>query len=298
MKINDCFNLAEKIFNAFSSKPLRDEATKQIIAQVTSSEKLGIFEKQQVANAIICNTNIIKTKNKVDILQNALNILKEKDPELLSGVRHINDEWLLNFFDCCENTTDDDMKTIWAKILVGECEKKGSVSKRLLNILRIIDKTTAEKFGVLCAHSLKIYSNDEKVYLKFILPKYRFEKYQNKIINEFLSAFDVKQDDISNLVSIGLIDECEISYAYEYDELKFDYYGSQILVKRIDGQKCIDTGSYQFTHCGFELAKTLYDDMILLKDIKYIPFLVEYYKKFNIYDFDIKSPYSVEIISN
>lgn len=298
MEIKDCFNLAEKIYNTFSSKSLKEETAKQLITQVTSSEKLGIFERQQIADAIIYNTGILKSKNKADILQKAMNILKEKDPELLSGIRHINDEWLLNFFDCCENTTDDDMRTMWAKILVGECEKKGKISKRLLDILRVIDKNSAEKFGILCAHSIKMYANDGITYLKFILPKYRFEKYNNKIIDEFLLSFDVKAHDISELVNLGLIEECEFSYVYEYDELKFDYYGSKLLVKRIDGKNYIDTGAYQFAKCGMELARILHDDMILSKDNNYIYFLIEYYKSLEIYSSNDNNPYSVEILSN
>lgn len=298
MGINDCINLGEKIYNSLSSKSLRDEASKQIIAQVTNSEKLGIFEKQIISDAIIYNTNMLKTKNKADVLQKAINILEEKDPELLSGVKNIDDEWLLHFFDCCENTTDEAMKTIWAKILTSECEKKGRISKRLLDILRIIDKTSAEKFEVLCAHSLKMYLDNETVYLSFILPRYRLEKYENEVIDNFFSTFDVKQNDILELVSIGLIEESNFGYVFQGNELKIDYFGSQILIKQIDGKQTIRIGNYQFTKCGLELVRTLYDDIILAKDITYIPFLIEYYKTYNAGIYNSNPAYSVEILSN
>ena len=77
-----------------------------------------------------------------------------------------------------------------------------------------------------------------------------------------------------------MLETTENAYSYPYNNIKLNYYNTEILIKRIDGENYIDVGSYSFTKCGLELANALYDAKISKKDEKYISFLIEYYSNY------------------
>jgi hypothetical protein len=62
----------------------------------------------------------------------------------------INEEFIAHFIDGNRLVADEDMRTLWAKLLAGEANKPGSYSVRTLRFLSTLRKTEAESFTRFC----------------------------------------------------------------------------------------------------------------------------------------------------
>jgi len=62
----------------------------------------------------------------------------------------LEDDWIANFFDKCRLISDDDMQTLWARVLAGEANSPGRYTKRTVNFLGSVDKEDARLFAGLC----------------------------------------------------------------------------------------------------------------------------------------------------
>ena len=83
----------------------------------------------------------------------------------------IEDDWIMNFFDRVRLVSDEQMQTLWAKLLAGEANTPGSYSKRTINLLSSLDKSDAEEFSNLlrftwfvCDFAPIIYSLEHEIY--------------------------------------------------------------------------------------------------------------------------------------
>lgn len=89
---------------------------------------------------------MIKQDNIEAIAQKALLEFNENpQPE------KVDPDWTLNFLDKCQLTSDEDMQTLWAKILAGEINTPGRFSKRTVTFVAEMDKKDAELFTKLCS---------------------------------------------------------------------------------------------------------------------------------------------------
>ena len=85
-------------------------------------------------------------KNIEDIIIKALPNLKEDaKPE------NIENDWITNFFSKSRLVSDEQMQTVWARVLAGEANSPGKFSKRTVNFLDSLDKKEAELFNSLCS---------------------------------------------------------------------------------------------------------------------------------------------------
>lgn len=91
-----------------------------------------------------------KQNNIESITQKALpSVIDSAQPE------QMNDDWITNFFDRCRLISDNQMQSIWSKILAGEANAPGKYSKRTVDILSSLDKSDAELFTNLCAFGVE-----------------------------------------------------------------------------------------------------------------------------------------------
>lgn len=96
-------------------------------------------------------------------------------PQLDSNAKpeNVEDDWIANFFDKSRLISDEEMQTLWAKILAGEANSAGSFSRRTVNVVSELDKTDALLFSEMCTfnigfapavtHTL-IYDKDHSIY--------------------------------------------------------------------------------------------------------------------------------------
>lgn len=63
----------------------------------------------------------------------------------------MDDDWIVNFFDKCRLVRDEQMQSLWARILAGEANKPGTFSRRTVNFVASMDKIDASAFTHLCS---------------------------------------------------------------------------------------------------------------------------------------------------
>jgi len=91
--------------------------------------------------------------------QNNIEKITEKViPQLKDSAKpeNIENDWITNFFDKCRIISDDEMQSLWAKVLSGEANLPGTYSKRTVNFLGSIDKADASLFTALCGFGWQI----------------------------------------------------------------------------------------------------------------------------------------------
>ena len=86
-----------------------------------------------------------RQKNMEDITNKALPQLNEKaNPDSMEN------DWLVNFFDKSRIVSDNEMQSLWSRVLAGEANNPGTYSKRTVNFLSDLDKVDAALFTKLC----------------------------------------------------------------------------------------------------------------------------------------------------
>lgn len=87
--------------------------------------------------------------------------------------QNIEDDWITNFFDKCRLISDDEMQTLWSKVLAGEANAPGTYTKRTVNLLGSLDKADAFLFQTLCGFGWFfgnvvpiIYEVEDEIYTK------------------------------------------------------------------------------------------------------------------------------------
>jgi len=127
-----------------------------------------------------------KQHNMESITSKAIPLLQED-----SKPQEIEDDWITNFFDKCRLISDEEMQTLWSKVLAGEANFPGKYSRRTINFLASLDKSDATLFDNLCRF---VWFLGEFVPLIY-------EDGISSIYSEYGITFEV----IKHLADIGLI---------------------------------------------------------------------------------------------
>ena len=155
----------------------------------------------------------------------------------------MDDDWTTNFFNKCRIVSDDDMQTLWSRVLAGEASSPGFYSKRTVNFLSDMDKNDAELFTNLCGFVWMMGDIDPLVF------DYQAKIYNDKNINfNTLKHLDsiglVTCDGVGTIVRIGLPKKFVIIY-----------YGKPLILEMPkDSSNKLEIGHAQFTRIGRELA--------------------------------------------
>ena len=191
-----------------------------------------------------------------------------------ADIREIDEDWRANYFDKCRLVHDDDMQTLWAKILAGEANNSGTYSKRSINSIADIDKGDAQLFTELCRYVCKIkytYENQEKTeFVPLIFDNYLHTK---PLYVSTLPNYHIRTHDLDHLDNIGMIrvvgygsDEItgEYNFRFRTDVIQSDvpieanYYGESIRLSNhpADGMGApfsLPIGKVKLTQIGSEL---------------------------------------------
>lgn len=119
-----------------------------------------------------------EVRNVAEIYGNAILELQNIDSTKLPSNTPSN-EWAAHFYDCSKDCSDDEIRTIWSKILAGEICEPGKFYKRTLTNLKQMEKHEAEWFSKLCKYTIA-----DAVVPEFVLSDNIFP------FNEYLSLVD------------------------------------------------------------------------------------------------------------
>jgi Protein of unknown function (DUF2806) len=65
-------------------------------------------------------------------------------------IERMDDDWIVFHSEKARLVSDDEMQTLWARVMAGEAEDPGSFSKRTLEILSTLEKEEAHLFTSVC----------------------------------------------------------------------------------------------------------------------------------------------------
>lgn len=154
-------------------------------------------------------------------------------------IREIDLDWRANYFDKCRTVYDEDMQTLWAKILAGEGNKPGTYSKRSVNFVADLDKRDAELFTDLCGYVCEIkytYENIEKTeFIPLIFDDYLLPTRDSWVTEP---TYHIRSFDLEHLDNIGLVRFAEQKRYSDQDVIESDgdievsYYGESICLSK------------------------------------------------------------------
>jgi hypothetical protein len=87
-----------------------------------------------------------KQENMESITANAIQDIK---PD--AKAEDLDNDWLANFFDKCRLISNQEMQSLWSKILAGQTNLPGSFSRRTIELVSMLEKSDADLFTSLCA---------------------------------------------------------------------------------------------------------------------------------------------------
>jgi hypothetical protein len=178
--------------------------------------------------------------------QNIESITKKALPDVSEDARpqEIEDDWITNFFDKCRLISDEQMQTLWAKILAGEANRPGRFSRRTVDLLGSMDKADAILFSRLCTFAINIGGN--------VLPLVW------DISDPIYTSHGVNFEVLSHLDTVGLIN---YGGTLEYTLQNF---GRRVLTRYFEDQMVliflnesgndVAVGKTVFTRVGEQLA--------------------------------------------
>ena len=155
----------------------------------------------------------------------------------------MGNDWITNFFDKCRIVSDEEMQSLWAKVLAGEANSPGTYSKRTVNLLGSLDKTDAELFTSLCGFVWAIGDAIPLIYDRQAMI-YRGQ------------GIDFSK--LAHLDDIGLV-KLDLHFGITRTSptriSRVSYYGTPLIIDFGNEEKReVKTGQVMFTKAGKELA--------------------------------------------
>ena len=75
---------------------------------------------------------------------------EKMEPGGAQKFRNMNKDWVADYLDKCKNYSDEEMQSLWAKILAGEAGNPGSFSKSTVDAVSKMEKDDALLFAHFC----------------------------------------------------------------------------------------------------------------------------------------------------
>lgn len=238
--------LIEKISDAIGGifKPFQIRRVAQAEANakvIRARTEIKITKLQQRAVARFFVEEGRKQANIESITMKAIDNLRED-----ARPNEVEDDWISNFFDKCRLISDEEMQSLWAKVLAGEANNPGFYSKRTVNFISSIDKTDAILFTNLCSYGWIIEDKPPMVLLIY--------DPQNEIYNRNGIYFGtLKHFDDIGLISLETLGGYTRTHLPEI--VRVSYYGTPINIKfKEKDNNRFDAGQILLSRIGQELA--------------------------------------------
>lgn len=231
--------ISEAVGGVFRPYQIKRVAEAEVAADRMKAEgQIEISDVQRRAFHRFVQEEAIKQKNIEDITKKAIgNLDKNANPE------NLENDWIANFFDKCRLISDGEMQKLWSKILAGEANSPGRISKRTVNLMSSLDKSDAKNFKLLCGYGWQFGD---------IVPIIE-DVHHDIFVNNGLNFMVLK-----HLNEIGLISFDHLAGFLRKDlpqKFSVHYYGSPVNVEFTAGMLAqIPLGKVLLSKSGQELA--------------------------------------------
>ena len=209
-------------------------------ALIAATNQLKLNDLSQRALNRFIKEESIKQSNIESILEKTFPEIEESaNPNLLSN------EWLLFFFERAKCVSDDELQTIWAKILAGETNHHGSFSKSTIRILSEMSQEDASAFMKAISFSFKI-GDETHIFI-----------YDTN--DEIIKKIGLTFESINRLDILGLL-SCGSTFGYYVSELPqktfASYSNKKLRITFKTKEPCqLDCGQVILSQSGNELFK-------------------------------------------
>lgn len=187
-------------------------------------------------------------QNLEKILNKTVAFLPASDGETADAP--LDEDWVANFFSKCRIYSNEEMQTLWAKILSSEVVKPGSFSKQAVDTLAKMDVRDARSFAKLCKF---VWHTPRPTPVYFA--------------DDLGFQHDLPFDEVVDLQSLGLV------MVKERDQAvigvrgleSISYFGKVVPLARFGKPARLKVGHILFTRPGrelFELCRTESDSVI------------------------------------
>lgn len=144
----------------FEPARIRRKAKAEADAAITAARaNLEIKEIERRAFERIKNREARRQKNIENIVEEAT----QQIPPNSTG-QALDEDWVSEFMNHCQDVSDEKMRQVWSRILAGEFSSPGKYSLRTLNFIKLLSKKDADLFSRFCSF-LWVAGND-LAYLK------------------------------------------------------------------------------------------------------------------------------------
>ena len=209
------------------------------IAVVQVQNKLAIRDFLDRADERVSRRETKRQKNIEAITAQAVKELPESVSE-----KPVDEDWVTQFFNHCQDVSNEQMQSLWARLLAGEAANPGSFSLRTLALVKVMSKEEANLFTRFCS---MVWQTPEG-----LVPIVPWEGKISSIVGLQLDSMD-----FVHLNSLGLIRfETFVSHSIEVtSDPRFvcSYHGRQHILARQDMQG-FSIGNFLLTEVGKELA--------------------------------------------
>lgn len=171
------------------------------------------------------------TKKALDALPNSVS----KDP--------VDEDWISRFFEHCQDVGNEEMQSLWAKLLAGEVAKPGTFSLRTLRIIRDLARDDALLFTNFCR-------------FVWAIPGVGLTPIIHDLENKCFKEAGLKFVSFLHLASLSLIEFKDDSGYSVKDVSKCSafYFGRRHLISLAEGKTYLELGHALLTTTGKELA--------------------------------------------
>ena len=247
--------LVEKISDAvgilYEPHRIRNNAEAEADAAITKAQaEIDKTDLQQRAEQRRIVEDMRHQKNMDDIIAKAIPHVDENAPP-----ENMDNDWIINLFEKCRTVSDEEMQSLWARVLATEANTPGTLSKRTVNRLSDFDKSDAELFTTFCGFCWEIENITPLVF---------------NIDAEIYNKHGINIETLNHLDTIGLIHfERTASLTLHPPPKAISYYGKQLEFSTIAdiiyytfyiGQaRLTTTGEELFLICGSQPVDGFYE---------------------------------------
>lgn len=233
--------LIEKISDATGAlfEPYQIKRLAKAEAEADKIRTLGKLELSSLEQRAMHRLVTEETKKQENI--ESITAKAVKDIKDDAKPENLEKDWIANFFDKCRLVSDDEMQSLWSRLLTGEANEPGTFSKRTVELVASLDKKDAHLFTSLMTFSFNI---EDK--LAPLIYHHKSEIYKKRGI-DFLS--------LNHLDSIGLIKFSSpkgFAFGHPPEKLRVKYFNSIFRVSSDKGN--IQLGEVLLANAGQELG--------------------------------------------
>jgi hypothetical protein len=164
----------------------------------------------------------------------------------------VGEDWLTQFFGHCQDVSDEQMQSVWSRILAGEVAQPSTFSLQTLAIVKVMSKEDADLFTVFCSLLWQTSAGLTPI----IEPPYSLGN---------IPGVNLRFSDYLQLESAGLIRVVSgaAGYSIPINQIEFDwsYFGRRHTIKLVSSDPSasfrpwnLDIGNVIPTIAGHELA--------------------------------------------